>query len=219
MDKFLNAEYLIDKIAKSDTDAIDYFHDKYHRLIYKSIREIVKKEYPYSNEYEIQNRLKDLYVDVFIKILSNIHSIREKEEPVLRSFIWKVARTTAIDYCKKEKKSERIKKKTGIYEDNPDILYNVHNDGEEYSAREKEAIKELIRICSEKSCHEQEQRDIRQDVYQAIETRLDDRERVFVKLYLSGFTGEKIAKIMRLNRVTIQTIKNNVIQKLREALF
>ncbi len=109
-----NEEY-IEKLKQKDENAVRIFIREYKIPLYNYIYRIV-----YNRE-----DAEDLLQEVFLKIFKNIDSIDFKRN--LRSFIFKIARNSCIDFLRKRK--SRIPFIEEIYESKNDIYERMKLKG------------------------------------------------------------------------------------------
>ncbi len=87
----MSDEEAIKLIKANNTSGFDFLYDKYSRLMYSYMYRMI------GNGSEVE----DLTSEVFFKIYKNIKKYRESGK--FKSFIYRIAHNTAIDYLRRKK--------------------------------------------------------------------------------------------------------------------
>ena len=93
---------LVKRCLENDQAAWDEFVDNYKNLVYSKIYRLLCR----FNCYFIADLIDDIFQDVFIKILNNIHNLREPEKII--PYINRIIFGTTIDCIRKEIKNKNI---------------------------------------------------------------------------------------------------------------
>lgn len=112
-------EYNIDfnKLYDGNQDEWDFFAKKYTPIIYCSVIKILKAECITS----------DITQDIFLKLIKNDYQLLktfDHKKASISTWLSVIARSTTIDYLRKQKKTEELQDYHYI-EDNSEIKYNI----------------------------------------------------------------------------------------------
>lgn len=148
--------------------------EKFEELVNKHQKEIINFHYRLTgNRFEAD----DLAQETFIKAYRHLDSIKEPEK--VRSWLYSIARNTAMDFFRKNKEHT-------ISLDNNVLEYHARTTAIDYNRQVAAAeISDELERCLQ---------------------QLDPEDRLIVKLlYYEGFSYEEISKLLHINPNTLKS--------------
>ena len=135
-----NGEYMIVLLFfdENDENLFGYFHDKYKRLLYKYIFDILK------NNQDAEDALQQSW----IKFAKNISKIKDQSEAKTVNYLVTIAKNTAIDVYQKKNSISEIENKVmmAIEENNHCDEYFLHLELEDLKTAIQQVDKKYIDV-------------------------------------------------------------------------
>ena len=197
---------------------MEYFEDRYRNLIHMSMERTFKNAYPFISQKEIQNKRKEHYATVLIRLWTKIDHLRDKLNVIDKDkvddftvhWIWKVTENCIKNVIRYERKEFRHQQKASSYRDSGPVG-DIHSEG--YDVRENMIQKEIIRKIFQEDTKKEKNFQIK-EVLWAIPKVLDQQESLVIRYILTGLTETEIAQLMgfhdhgKVNRLKSKAIKN-----------
>jgi len=211
MDKnnqFTDYLYLITQLKARDEDALEYVEKKYYKYIKTCIRNIFIINYPNILETKLQNRVDENYHDAWIRILTKLDQLNEKDddEIVLRGWLWKVTRSSIKLIINNEKAEKRINESK--------------KESESYEVLEEKGVpKILLDLDCFSNYNDQSERGKQLNEILSIYPKILDHQKALViaLFYIGGLKEKEIAKLPGFkNRDEVHHIKENAINELKK---
>lgn len=184
----------VQKCVKGDKSAWDEFVDKYSRLIYSYIHNVLKIK----GSILTKDNINDLFQEIFLSLIKDnfkkLRSFKARNRCSLASWLRQVVINYTIDYIRK------LRPAVSLDEENDDefSLKEILTDGSPSvtdTLNQKEQFKYL------KDCIE----------------RLNTDEKYFLELYINrGLSLEELKDHFKLSRPAIDMRKSRIIDRLRE---
>ncbi len=184
----------VQRCVKGDKLAWDEFVDKYSRLIYNYIHNVLNvKGYPFS-----QNHISDIFQEIFCSLIKDdfrkLRSFKARNGCSLASWLRQVTINFTIDYIRK------IKPAVSIDEETDDGL----------------SLKELLADDSATAVDTLSQEERMKSLKECIEN-LDNDDKYFLELHINkGLRLEELKEHFKLSRGAIDMQKARILNRLRE---
>jgi len=176
---------LIKRCLENDQSAWNEFVDNYKNLVYSKIYRLLCRY----NCYSFANLIDDIFQDVFIKILNNIHNLREPDKII--PYLNRVIFGTTIDCIRKEIKNKNLIINIEDFETSiPD-----ENKAADDIVLEKESVKILNNSINS----------------------LNPKEKLLLELfYYKNNSYKEISKVLNISDGRVGSMMNEIKNKIRE---
>ena len=164
------------KAADGDTAAFERLVRKYEKYVCTTVYSVVKN---YDDSFDVAQ-------EVFLKLYHSIASF--KGESSFSSWLYRIAKNTALDFLRKEKKSR-----------NNVSLYTENDDGEE---TQMEIPDNSVSSSPEQTAVRNEAKDI---IYSALDEISEQHKELIVLRDIDGFSYEEIAEMLGLEYGTVKS--------------
>lgn len=164
------------KAADGDTAAFERLVRKYEKYVCTTVYSVVKN---YDDSFDVAQ-------EVFLKLYHSIASF--KGESSFSSWLYRIAKNTALDFLRKEKKSR-----------NNVSLYTENDDGEE---TQMEIPDNSVSSSPEQTAVRNEAKDI---IYSALDEISEQHKEIIVLRDIDGFSYEEIAEMLGLEYGTVKS--------------
>ena len=164
------------KAADGDTAAFERLVRKYEKYVCTTVYSVVKN---YDDSFDVAQ-------EVFLKLYHSIASF--KGESNFSSWLYRIAKNTALDFLRKEKKSR-----------NNVSLYTENDDGEE---TQMEIPDNSVSSSPEQTAVRNEAKDI---IYSALDEISEQHKEIIVLRDIDGFSYEEIAEMLGLEYGTVKS--------------
>ena len=178
------------KSANGDTAAFERLVRKYEKYVCTTVYSVIKN---YDDSFDVAQ-------EVFLKLYHSIGSF--KGESSFSSWLYRIAKNTALDFLRKEKNSR-----------NNVSLYTENSDGEE---TEMEIPDTSVASSPEQTAVRNEAKDI---IYTALDEISEQHKEIIVLRDINGYSYEEIAKMLNLEYGTVKSRLFRAREALRKKLL
>lgn len=178
------------KAADGDTAAFERLVRKYEKYVCTTVYSVVRN---YDDSFDVAQ-------EVFLKLYHNIGSF--KGESSFSSWLYRIAKNTALDFLRKEKKNR-----------NNVSLYVENSDGEE---AEIDIPDTSASSNPEQTAVKNEAKDI---IYNALDEISDEHKEIIILRDIDGYTYEEISEMLGLEYGTVKSRLFRARESLRKKLL
>ncbi|MBQ8758625.1 MAG: sigma-70 family RNA polymerase sigma factor [Clostridia bacterium] len=178
------------KAADGDTAAFERLVRKYEKYVCTTVYSVVRN---YDDSFDVAQ-------EVFLKLYHNIGSF--KGESSFSSWLYRIAKNTALDFLRKEKKNK-----------NNVSLYTENGDGEE---TELSVPDTSVSSNPEQTAVKNEAKDI---IYTALDEISEEHKEIIILRDIDGYTYEEIAEMLGLEYGTVKSRLFRAREALRKKLL
>ena len=178
------------KAADGDTAAFERLVRKYEKYVCTTVYSVVRN---YDDSFDVAQ-------EVFLKLYHNIGSF--KGESSFSSWLYRIAKNTALDFLRKDKKNK-----------NNVSLYTENSDGEETVMDIPDTS---VSSSPEQTAVKNEAKEI---LYSALDEISDEHKEIIILRDVDGYTYEEIAEMLGLEYGTVKSRLFRAREALRKKLL